>query len=99
MVYLDSTNTALGGTSLVLGLLFWAILIGLYWVPTIIAVLRHHHNIAMIAVINGLLGWTFIGWVVALAMAFSSPPVAAVTHVYTYAIPPAPPSPTTPGSA
>jgi hypothetical protein len=84
VVYLDSTNTALASTNLVLGLMFWAVLIGLYWVPTIIAAVRHHHDITMIAIINGLLGWTIIGWVVALANAFSNPPPAApVTHVYT----------------
>lgn len=49
----------------VLGILFWA----LYLTPTIVAVTRKHHQKGAIIVINVLLGWTFIGWVVALAMA------------------------------
>lgn len=44
----------------------------LYFAPTAIGALRHHHNIGSIFVINLLLGWTFIGWVVALAMACSA---------------------------
>jgi hypothetical protein len=45
------------------------VLIGLYFVPTIVAVVRKVANQGSVAVINCLLGWTLIGWVVALAMA------------------------------
>lgn len=40
-----------------------------YFIPTFIAVQRHCKLEAPVAVVNTLLGWTFIGWVVALAMA------------------------------
>ncbi len=50
---------------------FLIVVFVLYWVPTIVAVLRSHPQIAPILVINLLLGWTFIGWVVALAMSVS----------------------------
>jgi hypothetical protein len=40
----------------------------LYFLPTLIAGYRKHHNGGSILVINLLLGWTFIGWVIALAM-------------------------------
>lgn len=43
----------------------------LYVLPTLVAALRHHHQLGPIVVIDLLLGWTFIGWVVALAMATS----------------------------
>ena len=40
-----------------------------YFVPTIVAVSRKVRNQGSVVVINLFLGWTFIGWVVALAMA------------------------------
>lgn len=43
--------------------------IGLYFLPTIVAVARKVTNQGSILVINFFLGWTFVGWVVALAMA------------------------------
>ncbi len=43
-------------------------LILLYFFPLIIAWGRHH-QVGMVAVIDIFLGWTVIGWVVALAIA------------------------------
>lgn len=43
-----------------------------YFVPLLVAVCRHHHQVWPIAIVNALLGWTFVGWVVALAWAFST---------------------------
>ncbi|APQ42422.1 hypothetical protein PBI_BLUE_70 [Mycobacterium phage Blue] len=40
-----------------------------YFVPTIVAYYRKASLRQPVAVINVFLGWTFIGWVVALAMA------------------------------
>ncbi|ATN89906.1 hypothetical protein SEA_KLEIN_200 [Mycobacterium phage Klein] len=40
-----------------------------YFVPTIVAYYRKASLKQPVAVINVFLGWTFIGWVVALAMA------------------------------
>ena len=51
--------------------MFVIIILALYFVPVIIACCREHHNVGSIAIINVFLGWTFIGWVVALAMACS----------------------------
>jgi hypothetical protein len=48
------------------------LLIGLYFLPTICAVVRKVPNVGSVVVINVFLGWTFIGWVVSLAMAFRS---------------------------
>lgn len=46
--------------------------IAVYFVPTFVAIYRSHHQAAAIVIVNIFLGWTFLGWVVALAMAFSA---------------------------
>lgn len=44
----------------------------LYFLPFIIALSRGHHQTGMIFILNLFLGWTFLGWVVALALSFSA---------------------------
>jgi hypothetical protein len=56
------------------GLVLLAFLLGLYFLPTIIAKRRAAPNIGSIAVINAFFGWTLVGWVVALAMAARTVP-------------------------
>jgi hypothetical protein len=41
----------------------------LYVLPTLVALVRHVRNAGTIAVINIFLGWSFYGWVAALALA------------------------------
>jgi hypothetical protein len=43
----------------------------LYFVPSYLAMERQHHLRRLICAINVLLGWTVVGWVVALAMALT----------------------------
>lgn len=50
--------------------------LGLYFLPSVIALARSHHNAAAITVLNFLLGWTLLGWVAALVWALTSPPRA-----------------------
>jgi len=50
--------------------------------PSLVAGARHHHNGLAIFMLNLLLGWTVIGWVVALIWACTT------------SVPPAPPTPT-----
>ena len=50
------------------------LLAGLYFLPTIIGSQRKVVNMGSVFVINLLLGWTVIGWVVALAMAARTNP-------------------------
>jgi hypothetical protein len=38
----------------------------LYFVPSVVAGVRGHHNQAAIFVLNLLLAWTAIGWIIAL---------------------------------
>jgi len=51
------------------GLPFGLFGIALYVLPTIIAVARGKRNILGIVLVNILLGWTFVGWIVALVWA------------------------------
>ncbi len=43
-----------------------------YLFPWVVASIRGHHNAGAILVINALLGWTLIGWVVALAWSMTA---------------------------
>jgi hypothetical protein len=45
----------------------------LWIMPGIIAAIRKHHNTGAIWIVTLLLGWTFIGWVVALVWSFTNP--------------------------
>ncbi|MEO1038003.1 MAG: superinfection immunity protein [Pseudomonadota bacterium] len=44
----------------------------LHFLPTLIALLRGHHNGFAIFLTNLLLGWTVIGWIVALIWSFTA---------------------------
>jgi hypothetical protein len=48
--------------------------LAIYLIPCFVAFKRSHPQQGSIIIINILLGWTFIGWVVALAWACSSIP-------------------------
>ena len=48
------------------GIIVFILSLALYFLPTIIALLRGHRNALAIFLLNFFLGWTFIGWVVAL---------------------------------
>lgn len=51
--------------------LFLVVSFCLYFLPAIIAHDRHKRNAGTITVVNLLLGWTFVGWFVALVWAAS----------------------------
>ncbi len=38
----------------------------MYWLPTIIAIVRQAHSALGVFIVNFLLGWTVLGWVLAL---------------------------------
>jgi len=54
-----------------LGLVVLLIAALIYLLPGIIAFRRHHHNAVAILVFDLLLGWTFLGWVLALVWALT----------------------------
>lgn len=56
------------------GLALIALLIGVYFIPSMVAADRKVSSVGSVVVINLFLGWTLIGWVVALAMAMRTPP-------------------------
>jgi hypothetical protein len=58
--------------------------VGLYFLPSLIAAARHTHNAAGIFLLNLFLGWTGIGWVVALIIALCSSPWPANGWYYPY---------------
>lgn len=53
----------------IVGLFVLVMLLGVYFAPTLVALDRNVVNKWSVLVINVFLGWTLIGWVVALAMA------------------------------
>lgn len=54
-----------------------------YLLPWAIAATRNRRNVASVALIDLLLGWSLIGWVVALVMACGSDqPLVVVQHSY-----------------
>ena len=54
-----------------------AALVGLYMLPTIVAVLNRHRHDMSVCLLNVLLGWTLLGWIIALVWGAASQPRAA----------------------
>jgi hypothetical protein len=50
------------------------ILVGFYWIPTILTVSNKKANAGAIGALNFFLGWTLIGWVIALVWALTVDP-------------------------
>ena len=62
----------------VVGLTFLAAAVAAYFAPWVIAVWYDHRNQKAIGLLNLFLGWTLVGWVVALIWAVYRPtPVRA----------------------
>jgi hypothetical protein len=59
---------------------FLLFITALYFAPAIVAAARHTHNATAVLLLNLFLGWTVIGWFVALLLALSSAPCWA--HYY-----------------
>jgi len=72
-----------------------------YWVPSMVAVGRRRQipNVGSVIVINLFLGWTVVGWVVALAMAVRSRPAWQRQPGLEFVAPPGPRPRTEPPSA
>ncbi len=45
-----------------------------YFLPTVVAVLRRHTHAAGVFILNLLLGWTVIGWLIAQIWSFTNDP-------------------------
>ncbi len=56
----------------VLFLISWLfVALAMYFIPLIVAHIRRHNNIVSIAILNTVLGWTFLGWLAALLWALN----------------------------
>jgi len=63
---IDAVGAVYGGlASLALALAF----VPFYFFPTVIAAVRGHREVFAIFILNALLGWTYVGWVLALVWA------------------------------
>jgi hypothetical protein len=51
---------------------FILFLIVLYWLPTLIAIVRQTHSALGVAMLNFFLGWTVVGWFLALFWALAA---------------------------
>ena len=71
---MNDSNPVLG---LLFGLLITAICFGSYFLPTIVAWRRHHRNLLALGVLNLLLGWTVVGWVIAIVWSLMRQPEQA----------------------
>ncbi|MGH3430833.1 MAG: superinfection immunity protein, partial [Mycobacteriales bacterium] len=73
-----SAAPVLAGAVLGGGLIIVAIAVGLamYFLPTLVAMLRHKKNAGAIFALNLFLGWTFLGWLGALIWSLLAEPVA-----------------------
>ena len=61
----------------VAALILVTILIGFYFLPSLIARHRQHRNGNAIILLNLFLGWTLIGWVIAICWSVIAKPDAA----------------------
>lgn len=67
-------NFLVFGVALSVFLMFFAgglIALGLYFTPAIVGAYRKHNQILPILLLNIFLGWTLLGWVVALVWALN----------------------------
>lgn len=59
------------GLMATLGLMVMGVGVGMYFIPTIAGFIRNKSNKMAILILNLFLGWTLLGWVVALVWAFT----------------------------
>ena len=70
-------------------LLFGLIGISIYLLPSLVATGRKVPNAGSVFILNFFLGWTFVGWIVSLAMAFRDrPPAPVPVQVFAAQMPP-----------
>lgn len=75
------------GGAAVGGLMLLAFLLGLYFLPALIALSRNHRQVGPIIVLDLLLGWTLIGWVGALIWSMTTPAPPVVINAAAAAAP------------
>jgi hypothetical protein len=76
-----TTQTRTNGVEVAFAWIFTVITVG-YFLPWAVAATRGKSNSLAIALLNLLLGWTLIGWVVALVMACTAHQVVSIQQRY-----------------
>jgi len=69
-------------------LIFVLPMLALHFLPTIIAAARHAQNFIWILVVNLLLSWTVVGWIVALIWSLCDRPRYVVAYLPPPPVPP-----------
>ena len=64
----------LGG--IIFGIIFVIVGVPLYFFPAIIAWYRQHPRLEVVFLVNALVAWTVVGWLVTLLWSFSGPGAA-----------------------
>ena len=57
------------------------IVLGLYWLPSILGFYRRRPDLVTVVVVNALLGWTVAGWVVVLGRVLRRPSPAVLARL------------------
>jgi hypothetical protein len=83
------TRPRVGGVHLAIAWVV-AVLSFFYFLPWAVAATRQKSNTLAIALVNLLLGWTFVGWVAALVMACMAEPPSITATAIAYAAAPLP---------
>ncbi len=65
-MFLLSERTGREAIGSIMAILSTVIVLGLYFIPAIVARRRDHHQRLAIFFLNLLLGWTLLGWIIAL---------------------------------
>ena len=60
---------------------FLSVLFLMYWLPTIVAIVRRTPSALGVAALNFFLGWTVIGWIIALVIALAAYPAERVVLI------------------
>jgi hypothetical protein len=66
LILFNGSNDPAAAVSVVIVLIMCVIGLAIYFLPTGIAMLRSHPNVVPIFLVNFLLGWICIGWIIAL---------------------------------
>lgn len=72
----SGTNTA----AAIATAIFFPAAVGLYFLPSIEARLNQQPNAMSILLVNLFLGWTLIGWVIAISWAHKKPSIATLQN-------------------
>jgi hypothetical protein len=69
MLVLADFHLDIHSSSFFAGILLFLFLLGMYMLSAFIGILRHKRGMTAVFLVNWLLGWTVIGWIIALVLA------------------------------